>query len=210
MNYILNLLEQIAHGMATQFGTNCEIVIYDLRKENTENSIVYIENGHISNQIIGDRPSEIVLKTLHANADNPIDQLAYLTKTSNNRILKSSTMYIRGENNRVDYIFSLNYDITGLLAIDESLRALTDIPHKKPDTPPKITQNVNDLLDQLIEQSVKLVGKPVSLMTKDDKVKAIQYLNDCGAFLVTKSGDKVSKYFGISKFTLYSYMDSSK
>ncbi|MGL6217352.1 MAG: helix-turn-helix domain-containing protein, partial [Lacrimispora sphenoides] len=39
---------------------------------------------------------------------------------------------------------------------------------------------------------------------------AIQYLNDAGAFLITRSGDKVSNYFGISKFTLYSYMDTNK
>jgi len=69
---------------------------------------------------------------------------------------------------------------------------------------------VNDLLDALIEQSVALVGKPVALMSKDDKVAAIQYLNDAGAFLITRSGDKVSNYFGISKFTLYSYMDTNK
>ena len=30
------------------------------------------------------------------------------------------------------------------------------------------------------------------------------------AFLVTKSGDKVAKYFGISKYTLYSYIDANK
>ncbi len=48
--------------------------------------------------------------------------------------------------------------------------------------PRKITHNVNDLLDTLIEQSVQLVGKPVALMSKDDKITAIQYLNDAGAF----------------------------
>ena len=53
---------------------------------------------------------------------------------------------------------------------------------------------------------MKLVGKPVALMNKEDKVTAIQFLNDSGAFLITKSGDKVSSYLGISKFTLYSYM----
>ena len=52
-----------------------------------------------------------------------------------------------------------------------------------------------------------LVGKPVALMNKDDKVRAIRFLNEHGAFLVTKSGDKVAKYFGISKYTLYSYLD---
>ena len=62
----------------------------------------------------------------------------------------------------------------------------------------------------LIRQSVALVGKPVALMNKDDKVRAIRFLNDSGAFLVTKSTDKVAKYFGISKYTLYSYIDTNK
>ena len=66
---------------------------------------------------------------------------------------------------------------------------------------------MNDLLEELIQQSVALVGKPAALMNKDDKVRAIQFLSQNGAFLVTKSGDKVAKYFGISKYTLYSYID---
>ena len=69
---------------------------------------------------------------------------------------------------------------------------------------------MNDLLDELISQSIKLVGKPVAMMNKDDKIKAIQFLNNAGAFLITKSGDKVSKQFGISKYTLYNYMDASR
>ena len=65
-------------------------------------------------------------------------------------------------------------------------------------------------LEHLIEESVALVGKPVPLMNKEDKVTAIQFLNDAGAFLITKSGDKVANYFGISKYTLYSYIDVNK
>ena len=47
-------------------------------------------------------------------------------------------------------------------------------------------------------------------MSKEDKVKAIRFLNDTGAFLITKSGGKVCKYFGISKYTLYSYIEEAK
>ena len=43
-----------------------------------------------------------------------------------------------------------------------------------------------------------------------DKVKAIRYLSNSGALLITKSGDKIAKHFGISKYTLYSYLDNSK
>lgn len=80
----------------------------------------------------------------------------------------------------------------------------------KEQTEPERIINVNHVLDELIEQSVALVGKPVALMNKDDKVRAIRFLNESGAFLVTKSGDKVAKYFGISKYTLYSYIDANK
>ena len=47
--------------------------------------------------------------------------------------------------------------------------------------PERITLNVADLLEDLIRQADELVGKPVALMTKDDKVKAIRYLSKSGA-----------------------------
>ena len=74
--------------------------------------------------------------------------------------------------------------------------------------PERITLNVSDLLDDLIRQADELVGKPVALMTKEDKIKAVQFLCRNGAMLITKSGDKISKHFGISKYTLYSYLDN--
>ncbi len=71
-------------------------------------------------------------------------------------------------------------------------------------------EKIEDLLDDLIAQSVALVGKPAALMNKEDKIKAIHFLNENGAFLVTRSGDKIAKYFGISKYTLYAYLDAAK
>ncbi len=210
MRQTLDFLTQIAHGVAEHFGSSCEIVIHDLTKDDMESSIVYIENGHVSNRRKGDGPSEIVLKTKTHGSDALEDRLAYLTKTEDGRILKSSTMYIRGENDEIQYIFSINYDITGLIGLDNALKSLIETSTTDAKQPSTITHNVNDLLDELIEQSVAIVGKPVALMTKDDKISAIQFLNDSGAFLVTKSGDKISAYFGISKFTLYSYIDAAK
>ncbi len=205
----LRTLKQIAHGIAKQFGSNCEIVIHDLTDNNTESSIIAIENGHITKRKLGDGPSHVVLEALHGDRSNLHDHLNYLTKTKDGKILKSSTMYIRDDSGEAIGIFGINFDITTLLLIDHSVQSLisTDADNKKKE-PEQIAQNVNDLLEELIEQSVKLVGKPVALMTKSDKIKAIQFLNNTGAFLITKSGDKISKFFGISKYTLYSYIDA--
>lgn len=208
----LDYLKQLAHGIALQFGSNCEVVIHDLTVEHLESSVAYIENGHVSNRTIGDGPSHVVLEATKKAANELEDRYRYLTRTKDGRILQSSTMYIRGKKEQIDYIFCVNYDITGLLAAESAVKSLlaTEIPQEKENLPEKITQNVNDLLDDLIEQSVAIVGKPVALMTKDEKVTAINFLNDAGAFLITKSGDKVSNYFGISKYTLYSYIDVNK
>jgi len=211
MIHSLDVLTRIADGLSRQFGHDCEVVIHDLSKENIEHSIIYIKNGHVSGRQVGDGPSKVVLETIHKNPDSQEDHLGYLTRTSDGRILKSSTMFIRDDDSNIRYILSINYDITGILAVEQALKSLTDIdPQSSNQQPEKIVHNVNDLLDILLEQSVAMIGKPVPLMNKDDKVAAIQYLNDKGAFLITKSGDKVSKYFGISKFTLYSYIDVNK
>ena len=211
MNYPLELLIQIARGFAKQFGDDCEILIHDLTAKNLERSIVYIENGQVTHRRVGDGPSKVDLEAAEALQNHPDslkDQLGYLTKTSDGRILRSSTMYIRDESGRIRYLLSVNYDITGLMALNHTVRALTETEGATPVSGPEpIVTNVNDLLDTLIDQSVQLVGKPAALMNKEEKIKAIQFLNDAGAFLITKSGDKISKYFGISKFTLYSYID---
>lgn len=207
--YRLEMLKQIAAALAAQFGSNCEVVVHDLSAQNTEHPIVHIENGHVTGRRIGDGPSKIVMEYILHGDEDPQDQLAYLTRTPDGKILKSSTVYIRNSKGKVTAILSINYDISSLLMVNNAISGLISTP--EPAREERITTvNVNDLLDDLIEQSVALVGKPVALMNKDDKVKAIQFLSQHGAFLITKSGDKVAKYFGISKYTLYSYIDTKQ
>lgn len=212
MSTKLATLKQLAKALSKQFGSSCEVVIYDLKARDVADSAVYIENGEVTHRTIGDSPSHIVLEALKKNHKKIEDHLGYLTKTKDGKILKSSTIYIKNEIGEVQYIFSINFDISLALMAQN---ALHDFVTNESDTsskeePEKIPQSVTELLDELISKSVDLVGKPVALMTKEDKVSAIKFLNDAGAFLITKSGDKISQYFGISKYTLYSYLDMTK
>lgn len=208
--YTLDLLKQLAKCLSVQFGENCEVVIYDLKSKNPEKSAIHIENPSVTHRTIGDTPSHVVLETMKKKDFVPDDHLAYLTKTSDGKILKSSTLYIKDENNEVRYIFSINFDISVMLMTGNAIKSFIDVYDKNESEPEQIQQSVTELLDELITQSVKLVGKPVQYMSKEDKVIAIKYLNDAGAFLITKSGDKIANYFGISKYTLYSYLDMTK
>ncbi|BDF69222.1 hypothetical protein CE91St41_02030 [Oscillospiraceae bacterium] len=205
----MQFMFQLAKGIARQFGPNCEVVVHDLTSNDPDSSIVAIENGHVTGRKPGDGPSHVVLEALRVGGEKLSDHLCYLTKTKDGKILKSTTIYVRDDDGEAIGIFGINYDITLMLAMEETLKQFTATEQESQDPEP-IARNVSDLLDELIEQSVALVGKPVALMTKEDKVKAIQFLNNTGAFLITKSGDKVCKFFGISKYTLYSYIDEAK
>lgn len=207
-NSKLELLRQVAAGIAAQFGPDCEVAIHDLSRD-PDRSIVFIANGHVSGRKEGDGASTVVMEQLRTNDPEPKDHLCYLTKTPNGKILKSSTIYIRDGKGGVSAIMAINYDISGLLVAEQAVRDLVSTGEEAPAEPEKIT-NVSELLDELIQKSVALVGKPAALMNKDDKVRAIQFLSQNGAFLITKSGDKVAKFFGISKYTLYSYIDMNK
>lgn len=204
---VLNFLRHLAKGLADQFGPNCEIVIHDLSDNYKENSIVAIENGHVSNRKVGDGPSLAVLDALKSDPQKLEDHASYLIKTKDGRILKSTTIYIRNDEQKIIGVFSINYDITELIMIENAIKPLVSVESEEKASP--IPQNVTDLLNDLIEESTRQVGKPVPLMTREDKIKAIKFLNDRGALLITKAGDKISKHFGISKYTLYSYIDSS-
>ena len=202
----LELLRQVAAGIAAQFGSGCEVVVHDLSRH-PDHSIVAIFNGHVTGRKVGDGASHVVLEQLRSQDQTTKYHLCYLTKTPDGKILKSSTIYIRNSRGKVAAILAINYDISRLMMVENAIADLISTP--QPAEPEKIV-NVNDLLEELIQQSVALVGKPVVLMNKEDKIRAIQFLSQNGAFLVTKSGDKIAKYFGISKYTLYSYIDTKQ
>ena len=209
---LLSFLKSLAKSLAAHFGPQCEVAIHDLGQD-SEHTIVAIENGHVTGRRVGDSASRIVLQALKSK--EPIeDKHGYLTRTQEGRLLKSSSIYLRDSDGKIIALMSINYDITDMSRANYILEQFISTSSDKN---PKngngngiesIHPNVNDLLDSLIEESVAYIGKPVALMNKDDKIKAILYLEEKGAFLIKKSGDKVTKYFDISKYTLYSYLNS--
>jgi predicted transcriptional regulator YheO len=204
--YGLDFLKRLAKGISSQFGRNCEVVIHDLTSGDVDYPIIFIENGDVTHRTTSSNASRVVLNALNHVSDSLEDKLSYITRTHDGKILKSSTIYIRDNKNKPIGIFSINYDITELTiaknCIDSLINHAEDIEEAN-----KIPLNVNQLLDDLLEESVRKIGKPVALMSKEQKIEAIQFLNDAGAFLITKAGDKTADFFGISKYSIYNYVD---
>ena len=206
----LDLLKQIAQGIASVIGDCCEVVIHDhaLKDKSYDHSIVYIVNGNVTNRHIGDCGTNLGLEILRGKTSQG-DKYNYFTQTHDGKILRSSSIYIRNSSNAIIGSICINIDISNFIVAEKTIQSITGNYSCSAQNGDEeiFSQNIMDLLDSLMNKSVTIVGKPVSMMNKNDKLKGIKFLDDKGAFLIMKSGERVSSFYGISKFTLYSYLE---
>ncbi|BFL46582.1 transcriptional regulator [Lactonifactor longoviformis] len=207
----LPLLKRIMKLISLTLGEECEVVLHDWSK-GYEQSIIAIENGHVTNREVGDCGSNLGLEVMRGTIKDG-DRFNYVTKTSLGKTLKSSTTYLCNDEGEPLGALCINIDITNFMNFRKSFEALvgTEVMNQAEvpfDNIEFHAQDVSQLTDYLIAQGLELVNKPVSQMTKDDKLTIIKYLDEKGTFLITKSGDKVCQFLNISKFTLYNYLDT--
>lgn len=198
------LLTKILDLLENHFGNSCEIVLHDLTLD-YEHTIVDIRNGTITGRKVGDCGSNLGLEVLRGTVIDG-DRYNYITHTKDAKILRSSSMYIH-DGEKVIGSICLNSDITDAVKYEHYLHNLNN--YSLDDTGPKevFANDVMQLWNHFLTEGQKLIGKPANMMNKEDKLSFLEYLDKNGAFLISKSGEKICEFLNISKYTLYSYLD---
>ncbi len=202
---ILESMVPLVESMGKTFGKNCEVVLHEIN--DSYKSIVAIHNGHVTGRTVG---SPIVNEGLESvRKKNDSDHiLNYQNKSPNGKVLKSSTMLIRDDQNEVIGCLCINIDISEFMIARKVLEEMTCID--SPDDPLMAetgTSNVNDVLNSLVADTLQVSGKPVAYMNKEEKVLIVQKLDDQGAFLIKGAIDYVAKVLCVSRYTIYNYLD---
>lgn len=73
-----------------------------------------------------------------------------------------------------------------------------------------LKKNVDDILQHYIYQAESMIGKPMMLMNKEEKVRALDYLDQKGVFKITKTSLLLCDAMQISKYTLYNYLEEAR
>lgn len=208
-----SFFKQLLDMLESQMNANDEIVLHDLSKE-YDHTIVDIRNGHVTGRKIGDCGSNLGLEVLRGTVENG-DRYNYVTHTHTGKILRSSTLFIHNDEGRVVGSICINKDITESLKMEEYLRnenkyslSHENSAESEHETKEVFFNNIGELLEYMLQSAVSHVGKQVTLMDREDKCKFLKYLDDKGVFVISKSGERVCEFLGISKFTLYNYLDS--
>lgn len=201
------IFSRLAKGIAEQFGEKCEVVLHDY-DEPFDHTIIVIENGHITNRKVGESSTNLGLEVIKGTKEGD-DKYSYITQTKSGKILRSSTIYIKNENGTAIGSLCINFDITDLKMAENTLRTITN-NNSNHETREVITNDISELLDTLIWQSIEYVGIPVAHMSRDDKIEGIKFLDSKGALLIKKSAEKIANVYDISMYTFYNYLDEGK
>ncbi|NLV59773.1 MAG: transcriptional regulator [Clostridiales bacterium] len=212
ISYEKQFFKRLLDMLEAHMSGNDEIVLHDLTKE-YGHTIVDIRNGHITSRKIGDCGTDLGLEVLRGTVENG-DRYNYVTHTPGGKILRSSTMFLYDDDGRVIGSICINKDITETIKMETFLRDENkySLPREEPEQPQGelrgvFVSNVGELLEYMLQSALSYMDKPVTLLDREDRQRFLKYLDDKGMFVISKSGDRVCEFLGISKFTLYNYLD---
>lgn len=206
MHKLLKSLIPVAETIGKTFGKSCEIVLHDLTTP--ENSVVYVINGVVTGRHEG-QAFDHLLKFVLLNKNFQNDYVAnYFVETENGKKIKSSSALIRDERGKVIGMLCINIDLTITNLLREELNTFLPVGSENSvsfGTEISLDQNVTLIVDGLIDNIIcdhKKRGP-----TKQDNLEIIRFMDEKGIFLVKGAIDKVAACMGLSKVTIYGYLD---
>lgn len=202
---ILKSMIPLVEGIAKTLGKNCEVVLHEITSN--KKSVIAIHNGHVTGRTVGSFMLEQGIKAIRRgnDADNILN---YQNKSSDGRVLKSSTMFIRDEKGEIIGCLCINIDISEFVVAQKALQELIETESKEETNGGDFAINsVNDVLINIVAETLEAYGRPVAYMNKEEKVNIVKKLDEQGAFLIKGAIDYVAKILCVSRYTIYNYLD---
>jgi HTH domain len=130
-----------------------------------------------------------------------------LTKVAFGRTSASPRSEVRIPLPNSESTLVVGIELEAIAAADRLLHALAE-PHALADTPLGVLANLDEALDQLFAQAEAHIGRSLEEMSRTEKQQLVRFLDDRGAFSLRKSVERVADMLGVSRFTVYNYLDA--
>jgi predicted transcriptional regulator YheO len=201
---IFELLSRLTTTLGALLGQSTEVVLHDLRK--TDRTIVAISNPQVTGRKVGDTLDSLGHHLFESH--NFEDMANYETRTKTGKVLRSCSVFVRDDCGTAIGALCVNQDVSALVKLRDWLDQMLET--SKPAEDARIDNNVEDVLSQLIEDAIASTGRTPTEFSREDKIAVISYLDARGAFLIRYSMEKVALLLGISKFSIYNYLNDMR
>lgn len=202
---ILNSYKYILDGLAAYLSKSYEFVLHSL--EDLNKSVIYIINGEHTGRKLGAPITDLALNIYGKMSKEQVDHMVYFSKNKNGQPLKSTTIAIRGENERIIGLICINMYLNSpfseiLSSFVPGIGDLNTVDHISEDFP----QNTDDLIKTKLDEEIKIVMSDETIMPSNKNKVIIEHLYDKGVFQLKDSVITVEKLMGISKNTIYMHI----
>lgn len=68
--------------------------------------------------------------------------------------------------------------------------------------------SIHGALERLLTRFEAEYARPLTSLTREEKQELVQRLDDEGAFLLRRAADEVADAIGVSRFTIYNYLNA--
>jgi HTH domain len=72
----------------------------------------------------------------------------------------------------------------------------------------RLATALHGALDRVIADVGRQLGAPLERLSREDKQRAVRLLDERGAFTLRKSVEDVADALGVSRFTVYNYLNA--
>lgn len=201
------VLRPVMVAIAAAVGPHCEVVLHDLTSRSMDRTIYAIENGHVTGRAVGGPSTNLGLGLLQ-NEDADHDAFGYHGRTSDGRDLLCSSVYYRNSAGAVIAALCINVDLSAVQTAQSVLASL--LPDQLSQQGPReiVGPDIQAVLEEMIESAISIVGKPVNMMTRPDRIEVFRILEERGAFHIKRGVDRVARRLGISRVTAYSDLEA--
>jgi len=199
-------------GLGNFFGSTHEVILHSL--ENLESSAIKVINGHFSNRKEGAPITDMALKMLsQVESEHDYAVKPYYNKNQKGVILKSSTIPVIGENDRIIGLICINMHLEMPL-IDYLQDLLPSGQQNDMSQEFKNSEHFSDNIDELITTSLSKVKQAVesdpNVSHLNQNKEIVIRLYDQGIFNLKDSVIKIADRLGISKNTIYLHIRNHK
>ena len=193
-------LDRTARGIAEMFGSSCETLVQDMSEPS--HPILSIYNGQVSGREVGSTADILGSTRLIDENAMTTDFVNLYATTPTGAQIKSSTFHLMGD----DYNLALgiDFDYSSLVFAN---RILVDLMSADADLQSALWQGGDSGLQQVFDECLAAVGKPVAALNKNDRMRVVALLEQKNAFSYRKSVPFVAKHLQVSRYTIYKYLD---
>lgn len=204
--------------LAEVLGPTAEVVLHDLRRKG--HSMVAIRNGELTGRRAGDATATEAALRMARRAEERGEPYAanYFGQPAGDKILRSSTYFIRDEKRNVVGILGVNVDLTQLMAARQTVDRLLGLEKSGgvPAVPfvgesggprrDEADRNVEHMVYSVLERVLSACKAAPSRLNAREKREVVEELNARGVFLLKGVVTEVARRLSVSEQTVYRYL----